>query len=81
MLDVVGKGGGSPLPTRRADATWRHGLGADFGAVRVHDGDAAAASAQAVQAKAYTVGDEIVFNQRRLRTRTPTPAGTPSPTS
>ena len=39
------------------------GLGADFGDVRVHDGGAAAASAQAVNAKAYTVGNDVVFNR------------------
>ncbi len=31
--------------------------------MRVHEGDAAAASAHAVQAKAYTVGNDIVFNR------------------
>ena len=61
VLDVVGKGGGSPLPTP-VRAEMEQGLGADFGSVRVHTDHSAAASAQAVQAKAYTVGDEIVFN-------------------
>jgi hypothetical protein len=61
VLDVVGKGGGSPLPTTvRADMEQQ--LGADFGDVRVHDGGAAAASASAVNAKAYTVGSDVVFN-------------------
>ena len=70
VLDVVGKGGGSPLPTAvRTDMEAK--LGADFGSVRVHDGDAAAASAHAVQAKAYTVGDEIVFNQGAYAPDTP----------
>jgi len=62
VLDVVGKGGGSPLPAPLR-TEMEQGLGADFGSVRVHDDHAAAASAQAVQAKAYTVGDEIVFNR------------------
>lgn len=61
VLDVVGKGGGSPLPAG-VRSEMEQGLGADFGSVRVHTDGAAAASAQAVQAKAYTVGDEIVFN-------------------
>ena len=61
VLDVVGKGGGSPLSaTVRGDMEQQ--LGADFGDVRVHDGGAAASSAAAVQAKAYTVGNEVVFN-------------------
>lgn len=35
----------------------------DFEAVRVHDTEAAAASAESVQAKAYTVGNDIVFGK------------------
>ena len=61
VLDVVGKGGGSPLPGP-VRTEMEAGLGADFGSVRVHDGPQAAASAHAVQAQAYTVGDEIVFD-------------------
>jgi hypothetical protein len=62
VLDVVGRGGGSPLPTDvRADM--EAGLGADFGDVRVHDDGPAAASAQAVSARAYTVGNDVVFNR------------------
>ena len=61
VLDVVGKGGGSPLPAP-VRAEMEQGLGADFSSVRVHTDGNAAASAQAVQAKAYTVGDDIVFN-------------------
>src|SRR5215218_5292626 len=61
VLDVIGKGGGSPLPTP-VRTEMEQGLGADLGSVRVHTDGAAAASAQAVQAKAYTVGDQIVFN-------------------
>jgi hypothetical protein len=62
VLDVIGRGGGSPLPTPLR-TEMEQGLGADFGSVRVHTDPSAASSAQAVQAKAYTVGDEIVFNQ------------------
>jgi hypothetical protein len=42
-----------------------HRLGHDFGDVRVHDDGAAAASAQAVNAHAYTVGSNIVFQRDR----------------
>src|SRR6478735_582503 len=61
VLDVVGKGGGSPLPApvRQEMET---GLGADFGDVRIHSDSTAAKSAQAVQAQAYTVGNDVVFN-------------------
>ena len=42
MLDVVGKGGGAPLPAD-VRGQMEAGLGADFGDVRVHDtGEAAA---------------------------------------
>jgi hypothetical protein len=60
-MDVIGKGGGSPLPAG-VRGRMESGLGADFGDVRIHDDAAAASSAQAVQAKAYTVGNEVVFN-------------------
>jgi hypothetical protein len=60
VLDVVGKGGGSPLPAD-VRVQMEQGLGADFGDVRVHEGGAASESAHAVNAKAYTVGNEVVF--------------------
>ncbi len=60
VKDVIGKGAGQPLeaPVRqRMEASF----GADFSDVRVHAGGSAAASAQAVDAHAYTVGNEIVL--------------------
>jgi hypothetical protein len=60
--DVVGSGGGSPLPTDvRTDMEGR--LGADFGDVRVHTDDKAHDSARAVNAHAYTVGSDVVFQR------------------
>jgi Domain of unknown function (DUF4157) len=60
VLDVVGRGDGEPLmPAVRG--RMEKALGADFADVRVHVGPKAAASAEAVQARAYTVGNEIVF--------------------
>ena len=60
--DVVGSGGGSPLPTDvRTDMEAR--LGADFGDVRVHTDDKAHDSARAVNAHAYTVGSDVVFQR------------------
>ncbi len=60
VLDVVGSGGGSSLPAAtRAGMEAR--FGADFGGVRLHTGAAAADSAQSVQARAYTVGDDVVL--------------------
>lgn len=60
VLDVVGRGGGQALdgPTRSG---MESAFGHDFSGVRLHTGSEAAASARSVQAKAYTVGDDIVF--------------------
>lgn len=61
VLGVIGRGSGSPLdPDVRSDM--EASLGADFSDVRVHTGGSAAESANAVGARAYTVGNEIVFN-------------------
>jgi hypothetical protein len=61
--DVV-RSGGRPLePDVRADMETR--LGHDFSDVRVHDDSAAAASATAVNAHAYTVGSNVVFQRDR----------------
>ena len=61
--DVVSSGGRPLDPGVRGDMEQR--LGHDFGDVRVHDDGAAAASAQAVNAHAYTVGSNIVFQRDR----------------
>lgn len=60
--DVVNSGGGSPLPADvRAEMQGR--LGHDFGDVRVHHDSRAHDSAQAVNAHAYTVGSNVVFQR------------------
>ena len=60
VLDVVGSGGGAGL-----DADTRgfmeSRLGHDFGDVRVHTDGKASDSAKAVNAHAYTVGSDVVF--------------------
>jgi len=62
VLDVLGSGGGAPLdPDTRADMEGR--LGHDFGDVRVHTDGRAHDSAVAVNAHAYTVGRDIVFQR------------------
>jgi hypothetical protein len=43
-------------------------MGYDFSSVRVHTGNEAAASAKEVHAKAYTVGNNIVFNESEYNT-------------
>lgn len=60
VLDVVNGGGGSSLDNdTKADMEGR--FGTSFGDVKVHTGGAAHDSAKAVNAQAYTVGSNIVF--------------------
>lgn len=67
QVRAVLRDGGAPLEARfRARA--EHFLGADLSHVRVHTGGAAAESAQAVGAQAYTSGSDIVFQQGMLDT-------------
>jgi hypothetical protein len=70
VKDVVGRGGGRPLDDAvRTDMEGR--FGADFGGVRVHADGQAAESARAVNAHAYTVGDDIVFGGGRYDPASP----------
>jgi len=64
VLDVVGKGGGRPLDVgiRRE---MEGALGADFSNVRLHTDAAATESARAVNANAYTVGNDVVIRNDR----------------
>ena len=60
--DVVGSGGGAPLDAAtRTDMEGR--FGTDFSDVRVHTDGAAHESAKSVNAQAYTVGSNIVFQR------------------
>jgi len=52
--------GGTPLPPG-VRSFFEPRFGRDFTAVRLHTGADAAAGAQAVQARAYTIGNDIVF--------------------
>lgn len=62
VLDVVASGAGQPLEEPvRADMEGR--LGHSFSDVRVHTGEAAHNSAASVNAHAYTVGSNIVFQR------------------
>ena len=62
--DVISSGGGQPLDAGlRADMEAR--LGHDFGDVRVHHDARAEESARSVNAHAYTVGSNIVFQRDR----------------
>jgi Domain of unknown function (DUF4157)/L,D-transpeptidase catalytic domain len=57
--EVLGSGG-QPMDTSTR-AFFEPRFGQDFGNVRIHTGSAAAESARAVSALAYTVGDHVVF--------------------
>jgi len=60
---------GQPLdPATRASVEPR--FGHDFSKVRVHTDTKSSESAQAVKARAYTVGSNIVFGEREYSTRT-----------
>ena len=59
--DVISSGGRPLEPDVRDDMESR--LGHDFGDVRVHDDGAAHESAKAVNAHAYTVGSNVVFQR------------------
>jgi hypothetical protein len=64
VLDVVGRGGGTPLEVGvRRDM--ENKLGADFSNVRLHTDSAATESARAVNANAYTVGEDVVIRNDR----------------
>jgi hypothetical protein len=60
---VVGRGGISLEPAVRSEMESR--FGQDFGDVRVHHDASAARCAQAMSAKAYTVGRNVVFGEHR----------------
>lgn len=54
------RGGGHPLP-RSARQFFEPRFGYDFGQVRIHTSGQAPASARSIKARAFTIGDDIVF--------------------
>lgn len=70
VKDVVESGGGRGLdePVR---AMMESRLGHDFSDVRVHDDSRASDSAKAVQAHAYTVGNDLVFQSGQYQPESP----------
>jgi hypothetical protein len=63
VREVVGSGGDALDDATREDMEAR--LGHDFGDVRVHTDSRATESARSVNAHAYTVGNDIVFQRDR----------------
>jgi hypothetical protein len=61
--------GGRPLD-RETRRFMEERIGFDFSKVRIHSGAEAASSAAAVHARAYTLGNDIVFNEGRFAPRT-----------
>ncbi|WP_221392548.1 DUF4157 domain-containing protein [Dyadobacter sp. NIV53] len=59
--DVINSGGGNSLDTSTRNFMESR-FGHNFADVRVHTGSQAAESASAIQAKAYTSGNHVVFN-------------------
>ncbi len=67
---VPGGGGGAPLsPGVRSFMEPR--FGANFGGVRVHTGEAAAQQSVGLQAKAFTVGNNVYFGRDQYRPESP----------
>jgi hypothetical protein len=67
--EVVGSGGGSPLDTETR-GLMESRLGHDFSGVRVHTDAKAHESAQSINAQAYTVGDDVVFQSGKYEPST-----------
>ncbi|HSW19040.1 MAG TPA: DUF4157 domain-containing protein [Ramlibacter sp.] len=69
VQSTLAEGGSSLEPATRQlmESRFRH----DFGNVRVHADARAAASAQSVGARAYTVGEDVVFNCGQYAPATP----------
>jgi hypothetical protein len=62
-------GKGNPLPAKSSDF-FSPKMGYDFSDVKVHTGKEAADSAKELNARAYTVGNDIVFNDGEYNTGT-----------
>jgi hypothetical protein len=69
VIDRALHGPGEPLSASTRAMLEPH-FGRDFGEVRVHDDEAAGASARAVDALAFTVGNHIVFDRGRYAPET-----------
>ena len=64
VSDVLGAGGGHPLPQTTRERM-EGALGTDLSAVRVHTGPQVARAAEAINAEAFTAGQDIYFGAGR----------------
>ena len=71
VKSVVGQGGGERLDPTIARSMGER-MGEDFSDVRIHAGRTAAESAHAVNAHAYTVGNDVVFRSGQFDASSPT---------
>ena len=69
IVDDVLQSPGQPLE-HQSRAEFESLFGRDFSQIRVHSGERAAASASAVNARAYTVGRDVVFGRSQYAPRT-----------
>ncbi len=69
VVDTIGSAGSPLSPDVRSFMEER--FGRDFGGVRVHTGPQAERSADAIGARAYTVGQSIAFNRGEYQPHTP----------
>ena len=60
------KGGGQPLPAS-TQQFFSSRMNYDFSQVRVHSGTPAAEAAQSVNARAFTLGNDVVFNRQEFQ--------------
>jgi hypothetical protein len=67
---LAGLGGGQPLAQAERQR-WQGEAGADLAAVRVHRGPAAARAAASLAARAFTIGDHVVFGAGQYTPGTP----------
>jgi hypothetical protein len=67
---LVGQGGGERLDPATAQSMGTR-FGEDFSDVRIHQGGRAAESARAVNARAYTVGNDVVFGSGQFDPASP----------
>lgn len=69
-VDAVLQSGGQPLDPKLRERMQRS-FGHDFSSVRIHNDTAAAASAKALNAQAYAVGRDLVFDAGEYRPEDP----------
>ena len=69
VLGLISSGHGRPID-QPARQLMESGFGEGFGSVRIHTGAAASESAKSVNAHAYTVGEDVVFQEGLYRPET-----------